>query len=192
MTDIRLSFRFAINHMGALLVRNYPGKRYVLLVALAATTVAYVSSGEFPGLLAYGPLAPIITLLCVYQFTSGGGWLMSVAMFFPLYFAICSILSIALLLDLQHAWHVSAAIFVMLLLGNTYYFTGAWEAGIQVQGVGYSWLMLGLNVLIAAVAALLLFLSRRSPHRPQLLLSAHASNLLWLSWVAFPWLGELI
>jgi len=178
--------------MDALLVKDYPRKRYVLLVVLAATIVAYVSSGEFPGLIAYGPLAPIFILLCVDQFTSDGGWLMSVAMFFPLYFAICSILSIALLRKLQSAWHISAAIFVVLVLGNTYYFAGAWEVGIKVQGLAYSWLMLGLNALIAGIAAFLLYLSRHSPHQPLLLLSAHASNLLWLSWIAFPWLGELI
>ena len=174
------------------MTRDLPKVRHVLFIVVAAALVAYLSAGKFPDPLAYGPLGPIFLIFVIYPVAESGGWLMHTASFFLLYIAVCLFLSTALLKKHRWAWDASAATFIVLVLGNAWYFSSAWELGNRWQGSTYLWLVFGLNVLVAAVAALFLYRSRLRPHRPNLLLGAHAANLFWLSWIAFPWLGELI
>jgi len=173
-------------------VTEFLKKRWVLGAALGASIIAYLSAGWFPDPLAFGPMAPMTIIFALYPIAAEGGWLAFIAVFIPLYFAICTVLSLALLVQYERSWEVSVTLFTMLALGNTLYFLIAWQHGIKWQGSAYTWTMLGLNIVVAAVCAFLFWRAKQNPRKPWQLFAAHSSFLFWLSWISFPYLGELI
>ncbi len=70
------------------------------------------------------------------------------------------------------------------------YFLSDWEAGIRFQGPVYTTLVAAENVLCAAALGILLWTLIRRPSRARAW-SFHILLFIWLSWVAFPWLGEM-
>jgi hypothetical protein len=78
---------------------------------------------------------------------------------------------------------------VLSLLAVAHFVLG-WNFGLRYQGQSYVVGVACANVAaIAACWFLVIYARRRSSFEATLL--AHASVALWLTWIAFPWLGEL-
>jgi len=185
-----MSIRTDLRYANARLMREFHKIRYVLSTAIVAAIIAYLSVVEMPGWLAYGPLVPVFAFLGIAGAAPLGGWLVAAALFLPAYFLFSTILSLGLLLEYEHTWRVSAAMFVILTLGNCAYFAFIWGDAMNSQGPAYTGVVLLANVVAGIVTGLLLARSRRDQTNPWRSLAAHASVLVWLSWASFPWLGE--
>src|SRR4030095_3869249 len=98
--------------------------------------------------------------------------------------------SVPLLLGRSWTWRFLAFFFALLLFGNVVFFVFTWNQGVEFQGAAYTWIVLSLHVLCAVLAGAALFVAwRRATHAS--LVSVHIALFCWLSWVAFPWLGEM-
>ena len=70
------------------------------------------------------------------------------------------------------------------------YFTAVWRDGVRYQGIHYTQAICGMNCLWLVLLWLLLIRDcRHSSFIGNLLF--HWTLFAWLSWYAFPWLGEL-
>ena len=78
---------------------------------------------------------------------------------------------------------VAAAVDALFLIAN-------WHEGAARQGPVYTLIVVAANTLLAVALALLALRLIRSP-RAVTAWAFHIVLFLWLSWVAFPWLGEL-
>lgn len=82
---------------------------------------------------------------------------------------------------------VAVAILCVL---TAFWFKTSWGYGMECQGERYTVIMLIINLAwIASLWSLIILCLRRPSFRTNLLL--HWVLFAWLSWYAFPWLGEL-
>ena len=66
-----------------------------------------------------------------------------------------------------------------------------WSYGIEYQGLIYTIIMVGYNVIAVCILVLLLRENRNDPSFWSNL-TFHTGLFCWIAWCAFPWLGELI
>jgi hypothetical protein len=78
----------------------------------------------------------------------------------------------------------------MLTLLTVLWFVGGWGYGLQSQGLDYVIAVALANGLALYICWRLAIDARRKVSF-EATLFAHASVALWLTWMAFPWLGEL-
>ena len=85
----------------------------------------------------------------------------------------------------------SRALFAALVAGSGVWFSIAWSSGVQYQGVSYVVTCLAANVIAAAIVGALLLLHHQKPTWLRAY-AFHTAMFLWLGWLSFPWLGEMI
>ena len=78
----------------------------------------------------------------------------------------------------------------MLTFLTVLWFVGGWGYGLQSQGLVYVIAVALANGLALYICWRLAIDARRKVSF-ETTLFAHASVALWLTWMAFPWLGEL-
>jgi hypothetical protein len=84
------------------------------------------------------------------------------------------------------------ALFSMLAVLSILYFAASWKWGLQYQGPQFTAVICSINV--AWIGFLSLAFRRCSINTPRFASSLFIQWMLfaWLSWCAFPWLGELL
>jgi hypothetical protein len=65
-----------------------------------------------------------------------------------------------------------------------------WHYGVTYQGTAYTMVLLFLNAVALTLGWTLLW-SARTRQQFRRTLAAHTFIVVWLVWIAFPWLGEL-
>ncbi len=82
-------------------------------------------------------------------------------------------------------------LFAGTVLLTIVWFMGGWKFGLQYQGTRFTYLVCAINALwILFLAAFLIRARKRNPSFPKNL-ALHWLLFAWLSWYAFPYLGEL-
>jgi drug/metabolite transporter (DMT)-like permease len=82
-------------------------------------------------------------------------------------------------------------LFVFATVLSVIWFIGGWNYGLQYQGPTYTHLICALNVAWIAGLGVLLFRRRKLDPSFASNLVFHLLFFAWLSWYAFPYLGEL-
>jgi hypothetical protein len=82
-------------------------------------------------------------------------------------------------------------LFLIMAALSVVWFIGGWKYGLQYQGPTYTHLICALNVAWLAGLGAFLFLRRKSDPSFASNLAFHLLFFAWLSWYAFPYLGEL-
>jgi hypothetical protein len=92
--------------------------------------------------------------------------------------------------DAKVPWRSYVLLAVLTALSGMW-FVGGWKLGLQYQDARYTRLVCAVNcVWVASLWAMFIYNWRRAPSfRANLLL--HWIMFAWLSWYAFPYLGEL-
>ena len=71
------------------------------------------------------------------------------------------------------------------------YFALAWNDGLTVQGVQYTYTVFAANIVIVAALGFMFAISRKAEPSFRTDLSLHWTLFVWLFWFAFPYLGPL-
>ncbi len=85
----------------------------------------------------------------------------------------------------------SLILFSALILLSILSLINSWELGLKHQGLIHVIAMYGFNLFFWIIMLSLYFYNRRKPSWLSNYLF-HLVSFLWLAWVSFPWLGELI
>ncbi len=80
---------------------------------------------------------------------------------------------------------------VLLSIATAAWFASGWASGVQYKGVAYVWGVFIMNAAALLACWVLAARAIRERSRGGTLL-AHWAVVLWLVWLAFPWLGELL
>jgi hypothetical protein len=85
---------------------------------------------------------------------------------------------------------LSLLIYGLAVLLSALFFPLCWEGGVKFQGFTYTVLVAAENVAFAVALGLILWAGIWRPSAAKAW-SFHIVLFVWLSWVAFPWLGEM-
>jgi len=85
----------------------------------------------------------------------------------------------------------SSVTFLITSLLSGFYLITRWEYGLEYQGIDHTIAMYGYNLLFWLALIFAYVWNRKKPTFFSSFLF-HLIFFSWLSWVAFPWLGELI
>jgi glucan phosphoethanolaminetransferase (alkaline phosphatase superfamily) len=85
----------------------------------------------------------------------------------------------------------SIVLLAVVIAASLLFFVAGWSHGVQWQGFRHTAALAAINATfgLVPVAALL---KHRSSLAPGSSLVFHGALFLWLTWFAFPWLGELL
>ena len=85
----------------------------------------------------------------------------------------------------------SSICFSVLMLLSCAYLAGNWRLGLEYQGRFHVLMMCVYNLVFYAPMIILYLANRRKPSLRSSFIF-HFVSFVWLTWVSFPWLGELL
>jgi len=85
----------------------------------------------------------------------------------------------------------SVIFFPIMMLLSIVFLATSWEYGLKYQGKIHTLAMYGCNLLFW-VMMIFLYLINRKKQKFIFNFFFHLVSFIWLAWVAFPWLGELL